>query len=212
MWSLLLLSVPTVLLAHAPDLDHLHGAARHAGRADGGGLHADAGASGRALLTARRRRRLRRLHHRQCREQSDWPAGRRRACRSFWPGRRTSTSSPRSTPPAACWSFSPSSNARTMGAPMMPPAPWTAFGAHLANPALRTAFAIGFLILFAFIGVFTYVNFVLVRAPVRDRDDEPRARLFRLSAVDHHDAARRAAWSQRSARASRCGLASASRC
>lgn len=56
-------------------------------------------------------------------------------------------------------------NARKMGAPMMPPAPWTAFAAHLANPALRTAFAIGFLILFSFIGVFTYVNFVLVRAP-----------------------------------------------
>jgi len=36
---------------------------------------------------------------------------------------------------------------------------------HLANPSLRAAFAIGFLILFAFIGTFTYVNFVLVRAP-----------------------------------------------
>ncbi len=56
-------------------------------------------------------------------------------------------------------------NAQRMGTPMMAPAPWTAFAAHLANPALRTAFAIGFLILFSFIGVFTYVNFVLVRAP-----------------------------------------------
>ena len=36
---------------------------------------------------------------------------------------------------------------------------------HLANPALRAAFATGFLILFAFIGTFTYVNFVLVRKP-----------------------------------------------
>jgi YNFM family putative membrane transporter len=36
---------------------------------------------------------------------------------------------------------------------------------HLANPALRAAFATGFLILFAFIGTFTYVNFVLVRPP-----------------------------------------------
>ena len=34
------------------------------------------------------------------------------------------------------------------------------------NPALRAAFAIGFLILFAFIGTFTYVNFVLVRPPL----------------------------------------------
>jgi predicted MFS family arabinose efflux permease len=38
--------------------------------------------------------------------------------------------------------------------------------AHLANPALRTSFAIGFLILFAFIGTFTYVNFLLVRPPL----------------------------------------------
>lgn len=37
---------------------------------------------------------------------------------------------------------------------------------HLANPALRVAYAIGFLILFAFIGTFTYVNFVLVRPPL----------------------------------------------
>ena len=56
-------------------------------------------------------------------------------------------------------------NAQKTGASMMAPAPWAAFAAHLANPALRTAFAIGFLILFSFIGVFTYVNFVLVRAP-----------------------------------------------
>ena len=56
-------------------------------------------------------------------------------------------------------------NAQRMGTPMMAPAPWAAFAAHLANSALRTAFGIGFLILFSFIGVFTYVNFVLVRPP-----------------------------------------------
>lgn len=39
--------------------------------------------------------------------------------------------------------------------------------AHLLrNPMLRAAFMIGFCILFVFIGVFTYVNFVLVRAPL----------------------------------------------
>ena len=43
--------------------------------------------------------------------------------------------------------------------------PLTSFLVHLANPALRAAFAIGFLILFAFIGTFTYVNFVLVGPP-----------------------------------------------
>ena len=37
---------------------------------------------------------------------------------------------------------------------------------HLRNPALRTSFGIGFLILFAFIATFTYVNFVLVRSPI----------------------------------------------
>jgi YNFM family putative membrane transporter len=37
---------------------------------------------------------------------------------------------------------------------------------HLANPSLRTVYAIGFLILFVFIGIFTYINFVLVRPPL----------------------------------------------
>lgn len=41
-----------------------------------------------------------------------------------------------------------------------------ALRAHLGDPQLRAAFAIGFLILFAFIGVFTYVNFVLVAPPL----------------------------------------------
>ena len=37
---------------------------------------------------------------------------------------------------------------------------------HWRNPQLRAAFGIGFCILFAFIGTFTYVNFVLVREPL----------------------------------------------
>jgi predicted MFS family arabinose efflux permease len=41
-----------------------------------------------------------------------------------------------------------------------------ALAAHLTNRALVAAFAIGFCILFAFIGTFTYVNFVLVRPPI----------------------------------------------
>src|SRR3954454_7191760 len=44
--------------------------------------------------------------------------------------------------------------------------PFAAMIAHWRNPALRAAFAIGFCILFAFIGTFTFVNFVLVRAPL----------------------------------------------
>jgi predicted MFS family arabinose efflux permease len=42
---------------------------------------------------------------------------------------------------------------------------WAAWQRHLAQPALRSTFAIGFLILFGFIGVFTYVGFVLMRPP-----------------------------------------------
>jgi MFS transporter, YNFM family, putative membrane transport protein len=37
---------------------------------------------------------------------------------------------------------------------------------HLRNSTLLAAFGIGFCILFAFIGTFTYVNFVLVREPL----------------------------------------------
>ncbi len=44
--------------------------------------------------------------------------------------------------------------------------PFAATLAHWRNPALRSAFGIGFCILFAFIGTFTYVNFVLVRPPL----------------------------------------------
>jgi predicted MFS family arabinose efflux permease len=44
--------------------------------------------------------------------------------------------------------------------------PFAAWGEHLRNRRLRAAFGIGFCILFAFIGTFTYVNFVLVREPL----------------------------------------------
>jgi predicted MFS family arabinose efflux permease len=37
---------------------------------------------------------------------------------------------------------------------------------HMLNPSLRSGFAIGFCILFAFIGTFTYINFVLVKEPL----------------------------------------------
>lgn len=55
---------------------------------------------------------------------------------------------------------------KTVAMPTMGFLPFATVGAHLSNPALRTAFAIGFLILFVFIGTFTYVNFILVRPPL----------------------------------------------
>lgn len=53
-----------------------------------------------------------------------------------------------------------------MPMPEMPRAPLATLVSHWMNPALRTSFVIGFLILFAFIGTFTYVNFVLARPPI----------------------------------------------
>jgi predicted MFS family arabinose efflux permease len=48
----------------------------------------------------------------------------------------------------------------------MPASPLATLVGHWRQRALRTSFAIGFLILFAFIGTFTYVNFVLARPPL----------------------------------------------
>jgi predicted MFS family arabinose efflux permease len=44
--------------------------------------------------------------------------------------------------------------------------PLGAWADHLRNIRVRAAFGIGFCILFAFIGTFTYVNFVLVKEPL----------------------------------------------
>jgi predicted MFS family arabinose efflux permease len=46
------------------------------------------------------------------------------------------------------------------------PSPLTVWATHLSNRALQASFAIGFLILFAFIGTFTYVNYVLAAPPL----------------------------------------------
>ena len=46
------------------------------------------------------------------------------------------------------------------------PKGFTSWAVHLSDSALRTAFGIGFLILFVFIGTFTYVNFVLAAPPL----------------------------------------------
>jgi YNFM family putative membrane transporter len=57
---------------------------------------------------------------------------------------------------------------RTPAMTTVGPAARSAFavwGEHLRNQQLRASFAIGFCILFAFIGTFTYINFVLVREP-----------------------------------------------
>ncbi|MFK4384431.1 MFS transporter [Bradyrhizobium sp. USDA 223] len=55
---------------------------------------------------------------------------------------------------------------RPMHAMMPAASPLAATIAHWRNPQLRAAFGVGFCILFAFIGTFTYVNFVLVGPPL----------------------------------------------
>ncbi|MDD1533760.1 MULTISPECIES: MFS transporter [unclassified Bradyrhizobium] len=53
-----------------------------------------------------------------------------------------------------------------MHATMPATSPLIAAIAHWRNPSLRAAYGVGFCILFAFIGTFTFVNFVLVRPPL----------------------------------------------
>src|SRR2546421_2249048 len=55
---------------------------------------------------------------------------------------------------------------RPMHSMAMTQSPFAAMIGHWCNPSLRAAFGIGFCILFAFIGTFTFVNFVLVRPPL----------------------------------------------
>jgi MFS transporter, YNFM family, putative membrane transport protein len=60
-----------------------------------------------------------------------------------------------------------------------------AWAEHLRNPQLTASFAIGFCILFAFIGTFTLQLRARARAD-RLESDEPRLHLFRVPAVDLH--------------------------
>jgi YNFM family putative membrane transporter len=55
---------------------------------------------------------------------------------------------------------------RPMHSMPMSQSPFAAMIGHWRNPSLRAVFGIGFCILFAFIGTFTFVNFVLVRPPL----------------------------------------------
>ena len=159
---LLLLSVPTALLAFAPKPCDLRVPAGGPGPVHGRRLHADPDSSRRALRSAHRQRPCR-LRNRRRREQSHRPPDRRLRRQ---PGRRrTELPILRAAQPRG----------RRAGQPRAAPQRARADGSHgpllgawlehLADPALRRTFAIGFLILFGFIGVFTYVGFVLMRPP-----------------------------------------------
>jgi YNFM family putative membrane transporter len=53
-----------------------------------------------------------------------------------------------------------------MDRPALTRSPLSIWAEHLRNRPLRASFGVGFCILFAFIGTFTFVNFVLVRGPL----------------------------------------------
>ena len=69
--------------------------------------------------------------------------------------------------------------------------PLAAMIAHWRNPSLRAAFAIGFCILFAFIGTFTLRQFRAGARALVARPHGSRLRLFRLRTFRRHDAVRR---------------------
>lgn len=67
----------------------------------------------------------------------------------------------------AALAFTSLSGMRLESEPSLASAPLERLRVHIANPALRPAFAIGFLILFAFIGTFSFINFKLAGQPLR---------------------------------------------
>jgi MFS transporter, YNFM family, putative membrane transport protein len=71
-------------------------------------------------------------------------------------------------PPGARPAQSPATTGATSGGmtAMMDSAMTDAWADHLRRPQMRAAFGIGFCILFAFIGTFSYINFVLVKPPL----------------------------------------------
>ena len=107
--------------------------------------------------------------------------------RPLRPRRQLLSSSPRSIWRARCWSGSPCADAPADAAIGSPASPLGALRRAISQPAAAApASRIGFCILFAFIGTFTYVNFVLVRPPLAIGHDVAGLRLFRLPAVDRH--------------------------
>ena len=158
-----------------------------------------------------RRRRLRRLHHRQRREQPVRPPDGGRARRPSRPRRqllRLRRAQPRRRgaglvlPRARTPRCRPSARRAALAAR-------DAGREHLRNPALRASFAIGFCILFAFIGTFTYVNFVLVREPLSLSPDGARASSTSCSCRRSSPRRWPAARSRASARGRRSGARSA---
>ena len=166
LWSLVVARDPHHAAGERPRSDRVHDPAHCAGPVHGVGVCADAGLSRRAMQFDGRRRRVRCLYHRQRRQQSDRPAG-------FGGGRRHARAGLELL--LLCAAQSRRRGAGLLHHPARQADACDADGAIAVrgddralaqSRAPRSAFAIGFCILFAFIGTFTFVNFVLVRAPL----------------------------------------------
>ena len=164
---LLLLSVPTASLAFAPNLTDLRVPAGVQGLFMAGAFTLTLDASRRALRSAHGERACG-LCDRRRREQSDRPADRRLRRQ---PGRRGAELpvlfALLNLAGAALVSVALHRTLQSrwnVSRPLL-----VAVARASADPALRRTFAIGFLILFGFIGVFTYVGFVLMGRRTRCR-------------------------------------------
>ena len=164
MLSLAALTVPTLLLAKHAEPWGVRLSARRAGTVHGGSVHADARLSRGDQHAAGGGLGVRRLYHRQCREQPVRASVVRRGGRSFWPGLELLCVRRAESVRRAAGRCDHTAAARASGRCTHDQCGECLVG-NLRDPALRAAFAIGFCILFAFIGTFTYVNFVLVRQP-----------------------------------------------
>jgi predicted MFS family arabinose efflux permease len=117
------------------------------------------------MQRGRRRRRVCGLHHRQCREQSDRAlisagvADHLGLAANFYFFAVLNLA-------GALLVYFTIAQTKPMADGSIASSVFEVWRQHLGNPQLRAAFGIGFCILFAFIGTFTYVNFVLVRSPL----------------------------------------------
>ena len=164
-----LLAIPTALLAVGAGPRHLHAAAHRAGPVHVDRLHADPRLSRRALQ---------RRATRPAPSPPTSPATSRAICSAGWSPRRSPTifglaanflvlAALNLAGAVLVCVLRSTARRRCAHAGMQPGSPFASLAAHLRNPAAaREPSPSAFCILFAFIGTFTYVNFVLVRAPL----------------------------------------------
>ena len=162
-----LLAVPTALLAFAPNLPVFAALRVAQGLCMASAFALTLAYLGEHASACDTAGRFRRLHHRQCREQSDRSPLRGVLRRSLRPCRSNFLAFAALNLVGAALAAVTLERAPPMAkADATDDHPLVIWGRHLATPGLPAAFGVGFCILFAFVGTFTYVNFVLARPPI----------------------------------------------